>query len=104
MNVKIKISLSVFHGGFILQGGTRGVEPVWQEIFRSRDDNLPLQNERNADVINNTRFPKPMWYSPIEFPRLVYTHNITRQTNYYFPSVISYYTYGMLYPETPDKL
>lgn len=58
MTVKIKISLPVSHGRFILQGDARGIKLVCQEIFRSRDDNLPLQNERNADVIDSDSLSK----------------------------------------------
>lgn len=60
MILKSKISLLLFPEGFILQGDARGVEPEWQEVFRSRDDNLPSQNERNSGVINNIHLQNQM--------------------------------------------
>lgn len=48
--LKIKVSRR-----FTLQAGALGVEPVWQEIFRGRDDNFALQNEGNTGVINSTQ-------------------------------------------------
>lgn len=60
MILKSKISLLLFPGGLILQGDARGVEPEWWEIFRSRDDNLPSQNERNSGVINNIHLQNQM--------------------------------------------
>lgn len=83
------------------KGDAHGIEPVWQEIFSSRDDNLPLQNERRAGVINNTCFEKQMQYCPFNFPGLN-VHSLTKKPTC-FTSVISYCTYCRLYPETASS-